>query len=136
MQEVKNLTVRGHKRKIPYHQRMRPMLLAMGLYQVSRIRVDKVDKALITALVERWRPETHTFHMPTGEITVTLQDVSVLWGLPIAGEPVTGVSDRMHREFLQEAFGIQIPNVAFKNKKVGTNQDGSAKRRISYYSLR
>lgn len=49
-----------------------------------------LDHALITALVERWRPETHTFHLPIGEVTVTLQDVEVMWGLQIDGEAVTG----------------------------------------------
>ena len=43
-----------------------------------------LDHALITSLVERWRLETHTFHLPVGETTVTLQDVEVLWDLPIA----------------------------------------------------
>ena len=46
------------------------------------------DRALLTALVDRWRPETHTFHLPCGEMAPTLQDVSYLTGLPCAGSPM------------------------------------------------
>ena len=49
----------------------------------------QMDWHLITALVERWRPETHTFHMPEGECTITLHDMGVLTGLPIDGDAVT-----------------------------------------------
>ncbi|CAI0390226.1 unnamed protein product [Linum tenue] len=46
------------------------------------------DTCLITALVERWRPETSTFHLPVGEVTIILEDVATLTDLPIEGEPV------------------------------------------------
>ncbi|QHN87253.1 uncharacterized protein DS421_16g553460 [Arachis hypogaea] len=56
---------------------------------------------LLSVLVERWRPETHTFHLPVGEVTVTLEDMSYILGLPINGEAVTGKSDSSY-EFLVE----------------------------------
>lgn len=46
------------------------------------------DRSLLAALVDRWRPETHTFHLPCGEMAPTLQDVSYLFALPIAGDAV------------------------------------------------
>ena len=45
-----------------------------------------LDGSLLSALVDRWRLETHTFHFWWGDMTVTLQDVSLLTGLPIRGE--------------------------------------------------
>ena len=50
--------------------------------------VPRVESSLLSALVDRWRPETHTFHMPFGEITVTLKDIAMITGLPIRGTPV------------------------------------------------
>ncbi|XP_019442354.1 PREDICTED: serine/threonine-protein phosphatase 7 long form homolog [Lupinus angustifolius] len=52
----------------------------------------EINNHLITALVEKWRPETHTFHLPVGECTVTLEDVTYQLGLPINGAPVTGIA--------------------------------------------
>ena len=50
----------------------------------------ELDHALITALVERWRSETHMFHLPHGEMGITLQDIEVMLGVPVDGLPVTG----------------------------------------------
>ena len=52
-----------------------------------------VDPSLLSCLVDRWRPETHTFHFRWGEMAPTLEDVSMLLGLPLAGEPI-GPLDR------------------------------------------
>ncbi|MFQ6631271.1 hypothetical protein Gotur_009290 [Gossypium turneri] len=58
-----------------------------ALIQMFDLRYD-----LISALVERWRPETHTFHFSCGECTVTLEDVALQLGLPIDESPVTRVT--------------------------------------------
>ncbi|KAH1048053.1 hypothetical protein J1N35_038837 [Gossypium stocksii] len=47
---------------------------------------------LISALVERWRLKTHTFHLLYGECTITLEDVALQLGLPIDDIVVMGVS--------------------------------------------
>ena len=62
----------------------------VGLANISEIDYMRIDHALISGLVERWKPETNTFHLPTSEATVTLEDVAYIYGLPIDGIPVTG----------------------------------------------
>ncbi|KAA0057535.1 uncharacterized protein E6C27_scaffold497G00050 [Cucumis melo var. makuwa] len=69
------------QRTIPFDQRIAPYLEAAGFLGVSQVGFMQLDWHLITALVERWRPVTHTFHMPCGECTITLQDVAVQLGV-------------------------------------------------------
>ncbi|KAD2392994.1 hypothetical protein E3N88_39971 [Mikania micrantha] len=82
----------------------------------------RLDSALIYALVERWRPETHTFHMPFGEVTVTLQDVVVLLGLPVDGNVVSGQDYHMTTEQIIGDFygltGILLTESAVNGQKI------------------
>ncbi|XP_021742877.1 protein MAIN-LIKE 1-like [Chenopodium quinoa] len=45
---------------------------------------------LISAFVERWHPETNSFHLPFGELTITLHDVAYILSIPITGQAVFG----------------------------------------------
>ncbi|RYQ87339.1 hypothetical protein Ahy_B09g094842 [Arachis hypogaea] len=74
----------------PYNQIVESHLRETEFYYVSQIGVIPCQSAMINALIERWRPETHTFHFPVDECAVTLEDVAIILGLPTNGLPVTG----------------------------------------------
>ncbi|XP_057733768.1 protein MAIN-LIKE 1-like [Arachis stenosperma] len=65
--------------------RIVPYLQMAGMYHLARLNESwfRLDEPLVSAFVERWRLETHTFHMPFGECTITLQDVAYHLGLPV-----------------------------------------------------
>ncbi|XP_028760254.1 protein MAIN-LIKE 2 isoform X2 [Neltuma alba] len=63
-----------------------------GFGYLRSIPAISLDNPLISALVERWRRETNTFHLNVGEMTVTLKDVALLLGLAIDGNPVIGIT--------------------------------------------
>ncbi|KAK1669687.1 hypothetical protein QYE76_057846 [Lolium multiflorum] len=76
---------------IPYDERYTEFIQPTGLMPfislVSR-GGPNMNAAALTALVDRWRPETHTFHLRAGEMAPTLQDASMILGLPIQGDPL------------------------------------------------
>ncbi|MBA0764715.1 hypothetical protein Gotri_014015 [Gossypium trilobum] len=62
-----------------------------GFWHVATIgRGCKLNSKLISALIERWRPETYTFHLPCGACTITLEDVQLQLGLPVDDSALTG----------------------------------------------
>ncbi|RVX23743.1 Serine/threonine-protein phosphatase 7 long form-like [Vitis vinifera] len=89
--------------------RIRRYVMQSGFYGVYRVGHISLDWPLITSLVERWRPETHTFHLPIGEMTVTLQDVAMILGLRIHGPPITGTCDIDWSLLCSELLGVVPP---------------------------
>ncbi|KAE8770885.1 hypothetical protein D1007_57303 [Hordeum vulgare] len=49
-----------------------------------------LNATALTALTDRWRPEKHSFHLPLGEMSITLEDIAMISGLPIEGKALTG----------------------------------------------
>ncbi|KAH7865249.1 hypothetical protein Vadar_004185 [Vaccinium darrowii] len=67
-----------------------------------------LDLALITALLECWRPETHSLYLGSGEWTVTLQDVEVILGIPVDGLPVVGSTEQDWDKLCEELLGLTL----------------------------
>ncbi|KAL6845127.1 hypothetical protein ACP4OV_024622 [Aristida adscensionis] len=116
-QAVEQLKLRHHK-PLKFHERYRPYLRDAGLLGLSQIcqKMPQLDKALITALVERWRPETHSFHLASGEITVTLQDVAMLLALPIDGRSVCSTTDHDYGQMVLDCLGHDARGPAMPGK--------------------
>jgi predicted secreted protein len=71
-----------------------------------------MDATALTTLVDRLRPETHTLHLPSSEITVTPQDVAMILGLFIDGTPVCGMmSSTGWRDSVGQAIGLRPADV-------------------------
>ncbi|QHO44553.1 Serine/threonine protein phosphatase 7 long form isogeny [Arachis hypogaea] len=72
------------------------------------------DWSLASAFIERWRPVSHTFHLPCEEMTITLQDVAYQLGLRIVGDSVSGCIsgwEQHHQEWTIEELCEQILGV-------------------------
>ncbi|XP_006598412.1 protein MAIN-LIKE 2-like [Glycine soja] len=86
-QELPDLKLVSHGRKVDKFGRpaaeIEGMIAATGLDPLIRCSVITTDPGLIFAFVERWHRETSSFHLPVGELMITLDDVSSLLHIPI-----------------------------------------------------
>ncbi|KAH1256030.1 Serine/threonine-protein phosphatase 7 long form [Glycine max] len=74
------------------HPLIKSLLVHTGFADVAKLCLFKIDHHLVTALVDRCRPKTHTFHLPVGECTITLEDVALQLGIRVDGRPITGAT--------------------------------------------
>jgi len=58
------------------------MLLVLPLLNSG---YESITHGFVCALTERWHEDTNSFHLPVGEMAITLDDVACLLGIPITG---------------------------------------------------
>ncbi|KAH1253886.1 Protein MAIN-LIKE 1 [Glycine max] len=89
-EERPELKLSSHGRKVHSLGRLVPaiegLIAGTGLSPLIACSVDTGDRGLLSAFVGRWHQETSSFHLPVGELTITLDDVSLLLHLPVIGD--------------------------------------------------
>ena len=94
--------------------RICPYVILAGFYGIYRLGYIMINWPLITSLVGRWWPETHTFHVPIREMTITLHDVAIILGLRIHGLAFTGTCVFDVAELCGELLGVTPPADALR----------------------
>ncbi|KAH1197509.1 Protein MAINTENANCE OF MERISTEMS [Glycine max] len=84
-----------------------PLLRQSSFYWIMKMGYLKINAALISTLIERWRPETHTFHMRCGECTITLLEAFVLLGLHVDVSPLIGPTNLNWVDLCGELLGVR-----------------------------
>ena len=95
MQTDRKMNVVSHGRKLKFSVLSLPLLVEdnpwfWGLVDASGLRpllltgYDNISHGLVCDMAERWHQETSSFHLLVGEMTITLDDVACLLGIPVA----------------------------------------------------
>jgi len=98
--------------------RVKNLITLAGFGHVINVRKVDINQHLVSALVERSRMETHTFHFPHGETTITLQDVALQLSLKIDGLSVTDFIIGDVRVACQTLLGETQPDKYVKGKMI------------------
>jgi hypothetical protein len=116
---LKPLKIRTHN-PLQWDERYESFIHRVGFLPLARLvnrSLPLMDTAALTALVHRWCPWTHTFHRPSGEIMVTLQDITMILCLPIDGTPVCGmVSPARWRDSIGQVIGLRPSDIPTDQK--------------------
>ncbi|KAE8814810.1 Serine/threonine-protein phosphatase 7 long form-like protein [Hordeum vulgare] len=73
------------ERYTTYYRRAR----LLGFILEFKRRLSTLIDSALTALINRWWREMHNFHLPCGEMTMTLEDWGMITTLPSEGRALT-----------------------------------------------
>lgn len=93
-------------------ERMTMHLEKIGLGGFAWLPHFEADRSPIAALVDRWRPETNTFHFCSGEAMFTMEDVYYIYGLPILGRPLATEENKDYRCICSRLLG-KVPEAHY-----------------------
>ncbi|XP_028215229.1 protein MAIN-LIKE 1-like [Glycine soja] len=89
-EERLELKLSSHGKKVHSLGRSVPaiegLVIGTRLSPLIACSVDTGDQGLLSSFVERWHRETSSFHLPVGDVMITLDDVSSLLHLPMVGD--------------------------------------------------
>ncbi|XP_006589839.1 protein MAIN-LIKE 2-like [Glycine max] len=132
-QERPDLKLVSHGRKVDKIGRPAPkiegMIAATRLSPLIRCSVITTDPGLISAFIERWHRETSTFHLPVGELTITLDDVASLLHVPI-----TSALHKFEPLVTSDAIGLltELLKVSHEEATTETRQAGGPHVRLGW----
>ncbi|XP_006575834.1 protein MAIN-LIKE 1-like [Glycine max] len=131
--ERPNLKLVSHSRKVDKIGRPTPeierLIAGTGLSPLIRCSVITTDPGLISAFVERWHRETSTFHLPVGELAITLDDVA-----PLLHIPITGALHTFEPLITSDAIGLltELLEVSHEEATFETQQAGGPHVRLGW----
>ncbi|XP_028067632.1 protein MAIN-LIKE 1-like [Camellia sinensis] len=93
------------------------------LAQFARCTYRFVNKIVVSSFVERWQPETNTFHLTVREMTITLDNVTTILGFPIVGKSISvrKLSERRAIALVVNALEIDEQDVRHEICTAGGN---------------
>ncbi|KAL9227293.1 hypothetical protein vseg_002999 [Gypsophila vaccaria] len=75
----------------------------------------KVDKVLISGFLERFWDTTNSFHMPFGEVGITMTDFVMISGLPCSGHAIEFDEDlTLSGKGMRDLLGRHLPETVYK----------------------
>ena len=108
-----------------YDEHYTPFLKCVKLATIAHVYhhgVPPFNPTVLTAMIDMWRPETHSFHLPCGEMTITLEDATMILALKIRGFPVTGDTESAGWEDRVAQFlGRPLPELQPGKKRRSTS---------------